>query len=1135
MKSRLTMTLCQAICFGWLMTLSSPTWALPDASPTQAQQRGHRLEQAAFPMLPAGQQRQALAPRHAPLQLLLQRPGVEAGLRALRQRGHGPSLPIVARQDRSQGNLAAVSTLWQSDLFSTLERWPDSWGPLSQDAWAQAVFGPSAKSFAGSSGAKVGDKRTFNVYSFSASKYEAVPTTLIQEGSWVRIWVADGQSGATKVNDSLVSSLKLALEDSTPAGSFDPSQGIVELEQALFGLPPDLEQTGKLNVVITDVQDGWSPTCGCAYTAGFFDPNDLVPGNPSSNGADILYLDAYPSLYTENGSSDVTPALSTAAHEYQHLIHANNGNLYLFQNEGQSEWAQGVTGYPVRAIRYLDQPGATNRSLYRWSSGAEVAEDYQRASLFHAYLAGVAGAEALASITRSDTGGWEAYAPALAPSTRADVLSGFHVANWVNDPKLGANYAYPDAAHAGLRMSTPTLELTGSSLSRTERTVAYGGAEYLRWRGVRDLELTLELTDGMKVMAIQTINGNRSVRVLLAGTTFFSGAFDEVVLVVTTVEPRTSDGSAATELSAAALTYALSGRWTPNDLVAEDLVYCDSNTAYYYASLPYNAETAGATRFTPGLTGSVQSISLGVTTFLSGAANPAGTGSVRLALTQAKLLSGSGTSAVIVPGTELGSLTVPFSSLKSGLNTVDVKAQNWNVVAGTDFFVQVSVESPSGDGVISLDLDAGSTDTSNSAYYPARTRRYFSTTNSWESTWLNNGNIDVRVSVQGQYAEAPGAVTLQSPPEGSTGWLSPLVVTWLNTPAAQRYQLQLSDRADFNNLLWEEELLTPQAVLDELTAGQRYYYRVRASNAAGVGPWSSASFSMLAPPTGEYTLEYVDEANKTWLAALPFYAETQASVRFTVLARSDVKSLALELSELVNELPNPQGTGELQLSLHSAVLSSGSGTSAVYTPGTELGQLTEALTNLQPGVMSFTPSGWTVEPGEYMVVMQVLNPSVDAAVGIVFDNGSPDQTNQEYYPARSRRYIEGYGDWNNTWYNNGNFSLAMTLVAEEVSTPTPTPETNTPTLEPEETPTPDQTPTPEPEATATEIPTEAPTTTPTEAPAETEAPLSPTPSGDDAGGCACSAPGQTTPAPMLWGWAVATLLWLGRRKRQAGR
>ncbi|MFM7202164.1 MAG: fibronectin type III domain-containing protein [Myxococcota bacterium] len=1169
MKSRSVSSVSRgALCAGLGLSLLATGWTAGAKQDTPPQQQ-QRQSLEAVPMRPTdpAQQVNSGSPRHAPLHLLLQRPGIEEGLRSLRTRNSASSwrnLPTLqdswhSTRPTQRPPIASQHRFWPPELSDGTAFWPPSWSPLSQTHFVQQTppppsfwappdlsaapdaallapevwrdRAPTTSAVGGNAGAgfKVGDKRTFNVYNFASSAYETIPTTLVQEGNLVKIWVAESQYGATKVGDGVVAAIKAALEDSTPSGSYDPSRGILEVEQALFGLPPDLEKTGKLNVVITDIQDGWSASCACAYTAGFFDPNDLVASNPSSNGADILYLDAYPSLYTEKGAADATPALATAAHEYQHLIHANNGNLYLFQNEGQSEWAQGVTGYPVRTIRYLDEPGATNTSLYRWSSGTTVAQDYQRASLFHAYLAGLSGTEALASITRSELGGWDAYAPALAPSARADVLSGFHVANWVNDPKLGASYAYADDAHAGLRMSAPTLELTGSTVSRMERQLAYGGAEYLRWRGVKDLELTLELADGMKVMAIQKTGDTRNIRLVLEGTTFFSGSYDEIVLVVATVEPLTSAGLATTELSASAQTYAFSGRWTPTDLVTEELAYTDVNTLFYYASLPYNTETAGAVRFTPSVSGAVQRVTLGLTTFLNGAANPKGSGSVRLAFTDAVLSSGSGSSAVIVPGTERGSLLVPFTSLSSGLNTIDVSAQNWKVTAGTDFFVQVNVESPSGDGGISLDLDSGSTDTSDLAYYPARTRRYNSSTTNWNTTWLNNGNIDIRVSVTGQFAEPPGAVTLKSPADTSTGWLSPLVVLWQETPGAQRYQLQLSERADFNPLLDEQELLSPQAVLEGLEPGQQYHYRIRASNSAGFSAWTAASFEMLAPPSGEYTLEYVDEANKIWLAALPFYSETQASVRFSTLVESDVLSLTLELSDKVNDLPNPQGTGTLKLSLHPALLTSGSGLSAVYTPGVELGSIETPFSALKPGEQLFEPTDWRVGPGEYMVVMQVLNPSQDAAVGIVFDNGSSELSNQEYYPARSRRYIQGYGEWNNTWFNNGNFALAMTLESFTTATPTPEPETptpalETPTLAPEESPSPTSPP--------TSTPAQTPAPTPEVTPTGTEPPDSPTPSDGDAGGCACHTSGQESSTPVIW--AVATLLWWVKRRRKAG-
>ena len=80
---------------------------------------------------------------------------------------------------------------------------------------------------------------------------------------------------------------------------------------------------------------------------------------------------------------------------YQHLIHFNYGNLNVFQNEGQSEFAGLITGYDACTMHWLDEPEDVDGTvepdtvpmgLYRWRrNSSDVLLDYQRAQLLHSY------------------------------------------------------------------------------------------------------------------------------------------------------------------------------------------------------------------------------------------------------------------------------------------------------------------------------------------------------------------------------------------------------------------------------------------------------------------------------------------------------------------------------------------------------------------------------------------------------------------------------------------------------------------------------------------------------------------------------------------------------------------------------
>ncbi len=160
---------------------------------------------------------------------------------------------------------------------------------------------------------------------------------------------------------------------------------------------------------------------------------------------------------TDDREADASRRFGTLAHEYQHLIHYNYGRLNLFQNEGQSEFAEVIKGYDARTMRWLDRPeeidgtGAVDSApsgIYRWrSSSSDVLLDYQRAQLLHSYVFERTDAATAAGVTRASSDGKEAYMEALVnfDIDWEEFLSDFQIANRVNDPTIsGGNYAYPN-------------------------------------------------------------------------------------------------------------------------------------------------------------------------------------------------------------------------------------------------------------------------------------------------------------------------------------------------------------------------------------------------------------------------------------------------------------------------------------------------------------------------------------------------------------------------------------------------------------------------------------------------------------------------------------------------------------------
>jgi len=230
-------------------------------------------------------------------------------------------------------------------------------------------------------------------------------------GGRVEVWVEEDERSPTRISEAILDQILEGLADRTPATSVDPNRGVVEIARSLFGQQPNVDGTGTLKVLIANIQDGWGQDGQTIFTAGFFDPINLLPTsqNPHSNEADIIYINSMPGIYRP-GIGQMGSRLNTIAHELQHLIHARYGNLSLFQNEGQSELAEVLSGYSARAMNFLNSPGevrgdidGSQRWIYRFRSGSgeEVLYDYQRAQLLHSYLEELIGPEDAGSLTRS--------------------------------------------------------------------------------------------------------------------------------------------------------------------------------------------------------------------------------------------------------------------------------------------------------------------------------------------------------------------------------------------------------------------------------------------------------------------------------------------------------------------------------------------------------------------------------------------------------------------------------------------------------------------------------------------------------------------------------------------------------------
>ena len=394
----------------------------------------------------------------------------------------------------------------------------------------------------------LGSRATFRVLTnvITNATWEEKDFELKASNDIAAIWVEETQLNLNNVTDSDITALEEALLNATPAGSIDPSRGIVAINNTYFGAPPDVDGDGRLDILLYDIEEGLDNSN--SFVAGFVTTQDLSPSG-GGNNKDILYLDTDPGLKNR----PVTSVLSTAAHEYQHLIHFNYDTFEIvFANEGLSEWAEVLNGYPARTMSFLKDSGTYNVRLFGWETGDDILDDYRRASLFTGYLAERASPEAVASLTRNPARARAAYEEMLTQEGLdfETMVMDYHTANLLNGSNVDARFSYAHSTFSDVR-AVATIETDGratESTPVTETFIEAGSVEYLVWKNVSDFSFSIDAVE-----AFPTIRSRVRVRAILHGSDgavryqdfdlpqtqqTFAGSYDEVTLMLVHVKPE---------------------------------------------------------------------------------------------------------------------------------------------------------------------------------------------------------------------------------------------------------------------------------------------------------------------------------------------------------------------------------------------------------------------------------------------------------------------------------------------------------------------------------------------------------------------------------------------------------------------
>ena len=431
---------------------------------------------------------------------------------------------------------------------------------------------------------------------------ENIDFTLRASSERFDIWVETAET----VPDEVVTSLKAALADETPSGSYDSGAGIIVNDEIVFGDPPDRDGDSKTDVLLLDVRDEYDPANGKnLYIGGFFDPVDQ---GSSGNQKDILYLDLRPSVFdAEGGIKPLDALLATAAHEYQHLIHWRyDTGESTFVNEAQSEWAELMNGYDGRSMAFLTSTGEHGTSFFNYRDN--VLTDRERGQLFTLYVAEQEGVLVAGNITRQNTRDEVGYAAAI--GTLDDVyrlVFDFFTANLINDISVDPRFGYSNAFNNDRRtIVDENLDARGSTdLPARTLSMKSGAVRYVKVRNPENLVINVDANSSAGQTAARGRIGVRVLKKQGGGSYTFedhvasedpiniNGVYDEVVLLIVNKQVTSSAITAAT----VDVTYAIDWVDPATNQFVEGVSYDDGSPTDNFFTDNARGFTVQATRF----------------------------------------------------------------------------------------------------------------------------------------------------------------------------------------------------------------------------------------------------------------------------------------------------------------------------------------------------------------------------------------------------------------------------------------------------------------------------------------------------------------------------------------------------------
>jgi hypothetical protein len=374
---------------------------------------------------------------------------------------------------------------------------------------------------------RVGEERSFWVIGSGSAEYDQLNATLVYDGRFARIWI-DNRDTA-RVNAGVLAELARGLDTATPAGSRNPSEGIIRNEQEVFGASPArFKVGGKDDFLLFDIPN----TSSDGLTLlGYFHTKDQYSRRevPSSNELNMLYIDS------REGMQSVRRLLSTIAHEYQHLIQfGRNPESERFYTEAMSELATVITGFRLPNTDYMAH---TNSPMFRWSDqNAEHSQiDYQRGMMLMRYLYEQYGEGYINTLVATKGKGVERIGSALAAAgidgdddAWRGVLTRFAVANYLQEEGQGVfGYNSTGAWHVHrARPAVVDVAAVPQAYRPSRARLEPYGTSYFQYDAPRSLQVQVARGDNFRVIAITYQGESIRVRELEGGARYELGASD---------------------------------------------------------------------------------------------------------------------------------------------------------------------------------------------------------------------------------------------------------------------------------------------------------------------------------------------------------------------------------------------------------------------------------------------------------------------------------------------------------------------------------------------------------------------------------------------------------------------------------